>query len=159
MSSGMCAGAARVCFGLHHTAAGQLQQSCKHCAVVQPTSYALCGVGMAWASLPLRPAACLCKCCCCGKQLLQMATASLVQVLALVDLTPLRDSLVGLPGISGLSVEQRKRLTIAVELVSACACSMSTAKHVQSWVVGHLECFTVAVELVSCMQCGNATVG
>lgn len=39
-------------------------------------------------------------------------------VLALVDLTPLRDSLVGLPGISGLSVEQRKRLTIAVELVA-----------------------------------------
>ena len=30
----------------------------------------------------------------------------------------LRNALVGLPGVSGLSVEQRKRLTIAVELVS-----------------------------------------
>ena len=30
----------------------------------------------------------------------------------------LRNGLVGMPGVSGLSVEQRKRLTIAVELVS-----------------------------------------
>ena len=30
----------------------------------------------------------------------------------------LRHALVGLPGTSGLSVEQRKRLTIAVELVA-----------------------------------------
>ena len=30
----------------------------------------------------------------------------------------LRKALVGMPGQSGLSVEQRKRLTIAVELVS-----------------------------------------
>ncbi|KAK4367140.1 hypothetical protein RND71_015020 [Anisodus tanguticus] len=36
----------------------------------------------------------------------------------LVDLNPLRDSLVGLPGVDGLSTEQRKRLTIAVELVA-----------------------------------------
>lgn len=36
----------------------------------------------------------------------------------LVELVPLRQSLVGLPGRSGLSVEQRKRLTIAVELVA-----------------------------------------
>ena len=36
----------------------------------------------------------------------------------LVELTPLRYALVGLPGTSGLSVEQRKRLTIAVELVA-----------------------------------------
>jgi ABC-type multidrug transport system ATPase subunit len=35
-----------------------------------------------------------------------------------VELTPLRDSLVGVPGMSGLSVEQRKRLTLAVELVA-----------------------------------------
>ena len=40
------------------------------------------------------------------------------QVMALVELAPLARALVGLPGISGLSVEQRKRLTIAVELVS-----------------------------------------
>ena len=36
----------------------------------------------------------------------------------LVELDNLRDALVGLPGISGLSTEQRKRLTIAVELVA-----------------------------------------
>ena len=36
----------------------------------------------------------------------------------LVELIPLRDSLVGLPGVDGLSTEQRKRLTIAVELVA-----------------------------------------
>lgn len=36
----------------------------------------------------------------------------------LVELNPLRNSLVGLPGVNGLSTEQRKRLTIAVELVA-----------------------------------------
>ncbi len=36
----------------------------------------------------------------------------------LVELTPLRLALVGLPGVSGLSTEQRKRLTVAVELVA-----------------------------------------
>ena len=36
----------------------------------------------------------------------------------LVELQPLAQALVGRPGTSGLSVEQRKRLTIAVELVS-----------------------------------------
>ena len=36
----------------------------------------------------------------------------------LVELEGLRGALVGLPGVSGLSVEQRKRLTIAVELVA-----------------------------------------
>lgn len=36
----------------------------------------------------------------------------------LVELTPLRGALVGLPGVDGLSTEQRKRLTIAVELVA-----------------------------------------
>lgn len=36
----------------------------------------------------------------------------------LVELSPLREALVGLPGINGLSTEQRKRLTIAVELVA-----------------------------------------
>ncbi|XP_068648074.1 pleiotropic drug resistance protein 1-like [Aristolochia californica] len=40
------------------------------------------------------------------------------EVMELVELTPLRDALVGLPGIDGLSTEQRKRLTIAVELVA-----------------------------------------
>ncbi|KAG6546835.1 hypothetical protein Mapa_011688 [Marchantia paleacea] len=40
------------------------------------------------------------------------------EVMDLVELTPLRNALVGLPGVTGLSTEQRKRLTIAVELVA-----------------------------------------
>ncbi|XP_071691961.1 pleiotropic drug resistance protein 1-like isoform X2 [Rutidosis leptorrhynchoides] len=40
------------------------------------------------------------------------------EVMDLVELNPLRDALVGLPGVNGLSTEQRKRLTIAVELVA-----------------------------------------
>ena len=38
--------------------------------------------------------------------------------MTLVELDNLRDALVGLPNVSGLSIEQRKRLTIAVELVA-----------------------------------------
>ncbi|XP_048233398.1 pleiotropic drug resistance protein 1-like [Ricinus communis] len=40
------------------------------------------------------------------------------EVMELVELNPLRQALVGLPGVNGLSTEQRKRLTIAVELVA-----------------------------------------
>lgn len=40
------------------------------------------------------------------------------EVMELVELENLKDALVGLPGITGLSTEQRKRLTIAVELVA-----------------------------------------
>jgi hypothetical protein len=40
------------------------------------------------------------------------------EVMELVELQPLEDALVGLPGVTGLSTEQRKRLTIAVELVA-----------------------------------------
>ncbi|CAM6085681.1 unnamed protein product [Calypogeia fissa] len=40
------------------------------------------------------------------------------EVMDLVELTNLRNSIVGLPSVSGLSTEQRKRLTIAVELVA-----------------------------------------
>ena len=40
------------------------------------------------------------------------------EVLELVELDILKQALVGLPGVDGLSTEQRKRLTIAVELVS-----------------------------------------
>ncbi|KAL6195450.1 hypothetical protein ACLB2K_031069 [Fragaria x ananassa] len=40
------------------------------------------------------------------------------EVMKLVELDTLRHALVGLPGSSGLSTEQRKRLTIAVELVA-----------------------------------------
>lgn len=40
------------------------------------------------------------------------------EVIELVELHPVRNFIVGLPGINGLSTEQRKRLTIAVELVA-----------------------------------------
>ncbi|XP_042500566.1 pleiotropic drug resistance protein 2-like [Macadamia integrifolia] len=40
------------------------------------------------------------------------------EVMELVELNPLRNAIVGLPGVDGLSTEQRKRLTIAVELVA-----------------------------------------
>uniref|UniRef100_A0A0E0CLF2 ABC transporter domain-containing protein n=1 Tax=Oryza meridionalis TaxID=40149 RepID=A0A0E0CLF2_9ORYZ len=40
------------------------------------------------------------------------------EVIQTIELDDIRDALVGLPGVSGLSTEQRKRLTIAVELVS-----------------------------------------
>ncbi|KAJ4765893.1 ABC transporter [Rhynchospora pubera] len=40
------------------------------------------------------------------------------EVMELVELSKLRGALVGLPGVNGLSTEQRKRLTIAVELVA-----------------------------------------
>ncbi|KAJ0078863.1 hypothetical protein Patl1_23801 [Pistacia atlantica] len=40
------------------------------------------------------------------------------QVLEIIELDEIKDALVGIPGVSGLSTEQRKRLTIAVELVA-----------------------------------------
>ncbi|KAL1334327.1 hypothetical protein HN51_063258 [Arachis hypogaea] len=40
------------------------------------------------------------------------------EVLHTIELDGIKDSLVGLPNVSGLSTEQRKRLTIAVELVA-----------------------------------------
>ncbi|KAM0938292.1 putative ABC-type xenobiotic transporter [Dioscorea sansibarensis] len=39
-------------------------------------------------------------------------------VLELVELDGLKDVIVGIPGVRGLSLEQRKRLTVAVELVT-----------------------------------------
>ncbi|KAJ4900143.1 ABC-2 and Plant PDR ABC-type transporter family protein [Raphanus sativus] len=40
------------------------------------------------------------------------------EVLETIELEGIKDSIVGLPGVSGLTTEQRKRLTIAVELVA-----------------------------------------
>ncbi|XP_065866240.1 ABC transporter G family member 29-like [Euphorbia lathyris] len=40
------------------------------------------------------------------------------EVMQLVELDNIKDGIVGLPGVTGLSTEQRKRLTIAVELVA-----------------------------------------
>ena len=47
-----------------------------------------------------------------------MTSGACAQVLGLMELEVLRNSVVGLAGINGLSVEQRKRLTIGVELVA-----------------------------------------
>ncbi|XP_078170470.1 ABC transporter G family member 45-like isoform X2 [Carex rostrata] len=41
------------------------------------------------------------------------------EVMLLVELSNLRNAMVGVPGQNGLSTEQRKRLTIAVELISS----------------------------------------
>jgi ABC-type multidrug transport system ATPase subunit len=41
------------------------------------------------------------------------------QVMGLVELTILRNAIVGIPGETGLSAEQRKRLTIVVELAAS----------------------------------------
>ncbi|KAK6267900.1 hypothetical protein QUC31_012060 [Theobroma cacao] len=40
------------------------------------------------------------------------------EVMELMELSPLRDAVVGLLGVNGLSLEQRKRLTVAVELMA-----------------------------------------
>lgn len=40
------------------------------------------------------------------------------EIINLIELNLLKNALVGLPGVDGLSTEQRKRLTIAVELVA-----------------------------------------
>lgn len=51
-------------------------------------------------------------------QMMWLLQMFIEEVMELVELTPLREALVGLPGVNGLSTEQRKRLTIAVELVA-----------------------------------------
>ncbi|BDA40539.1 Pleiotropic drug resistance protein 1 [Coccomyxa sp. Obi] len=54
-----------------------------------------------------------------GKEVERNVVYAFVQeVMELVELESLCQALVGKPGLSGLSVEQRKRLTIAVELVA-----------------------------------------
>ena len=58
-------------------------------------------------------------------------------VMKVVELDVLRDSLVGVPGQSGLSVEARKRLSIAVEQVRQCtwctACQETTPGGYGPW--------------------------
>ncbi|XP_030457252.1 pleiotropic drug resistance protein 3-like isoform X2 [Syzygium oleosum] len=49
---------------------------------------------------------------------LKRKTEFVNEVLETIELDGIKDSLVGIPGVSGLSTEQRKRLTIAVELVA-----------------------------------------
>ncbi|XP_023634096.1 ABC transporter G family member 43 isoform X3 [Capsella rubella] len=48
----------------------------------------------------------------------EMKSAIVNEVLETIELKEIKDSIVGMAGISGLTTEQRKRLTIAVELVS-----------------------------------------
>ncbi|KAJ4844769.1 hypothetical protein Tsubulata_003473, partial [Turnera subulata] len=47
-----------------------------------------------------------------------LSTEFVAEVLKMIELDDIKDALVGVPGVSGISSEQRKRLTIAVELVS-----------------------------------------
>ena len=54
-----------------------------------------------------------------GRSLLAWQVTEYVEdVLTVMELDTIRRLLVGIPGQNGLSVEQRKRLTIAVELVA-----------------------------------------
>ena len=46
--------------------------------------------------------------------------ACMLQVLELMELETIKGALVGVPGVSGLSVEQRKRLTIGTW--ASCKC-------------------------------------
>lgn len=54
----------------------------------------------------------------CGTSRFEHAATCAWQVMDLVELRSLAGAVVGRPGVDGLSVEQRKRLTIAVELVA-----------------------------------------
>ncbi|KAJ9557166.1 hypothetical protein OSB04_011780 [Centaurea solstitialis] len=45
-------------------------------------------------------------------------TKFIEEILEIVELSAIKDALVGIPGVSGLSTEQRKRLTIAVEVIA-----------------------------------------
>ncbi len=51
------------------------------------------------------------------------------EVMALTELGAQRDALVGQPGLFGLSLEQRKRLTIGVELVANPRCAAPHTRH------------------------------
>ncbi|KAH9766498.1 ABC transporter G family member 37 [Citrus sinensis] len=53
-----------------------------------------------------------------AQYLLSIMQRFVEEVIETIELDDIKDSLVGIPGQSGLSTEQRKRLTIAVELVS-----------------------------------------
>ena len=46
-----------------------------------------------------------------------MLNLSVLQVLDIVELNPIQNKMVGIPKLSGLSVQERKRLSIAVEMV------------------------------------------
>lgn len=62
----------------------------------------------------------------------------------IVELDVLRDALVGVPGQSGLSVEARKRLSIAVEQVPRLRCRSLANRSSHSCIVSAPVCVKVA---------------
>lgn len=71
--------------------------------------------------------------------ILVIVTYVVEEVMEFVELKPLWGALVGLPGVNGLSTEQRKRLTIVVELVAN-----------PSWMSQHLASMLEQLQLL-CM--------
>jgi ABC-type branched-subunit amino acid transport system ATPase component len=76
--------------------------------------------------------------------------AAIPQLMELVELAPLRDLLVGAPGGAGLSVEQRKRLSIAVELVANPSLVLMDEPTTGA------DCWLSHMPAGACMQCACA---
>ena len=70
-----------------------------------------------------------------------------------MELTSLRNAIVGLPGVTGLSVEQRKRLTIGVELVSNPGMQAFDLSPVQHFAEQACACFVLAFWIAFDFQC------
>ncbi|KAI3857648.1 hypothetical protein MKW98_028912 [Papaver atlanticum] len=97
------------------------------------------------------------------------------EVMELVELDTLKDAIVGIPGITGLSTEQRKRLTIAVELVAnpsiifmdeptsgldarAAAIVMRTARNTVNTGHGQLSAQFINLALLILMKMGGQVI-
>ena len=74
-----------------------------------------------------------------------------------MELTSLRDAIVGLPGLSGLSVEQRKRLTIGVELVANPSIVFMDVSHASC--VPSQGCCVIAAYPTVSLRCHDAGAG
>ena len=75
----------------------------------------------------------------------------------LVELEPLANSIVGKPGISGLSVEQRKRLTIAVELVANPSIIFMVSALLHPHMLTHVSASREGCLRVTCGMCTACT--